>query len=168
MAGRISRAIASNEKYRMSLTIADIARMRREATIKANKLLEDSLTPLQKISLQYSKEFYVISSKGRRFNIKCQGGLHGPFPTRNIHLTVGNDLYRFCLHINDINVPFADTYLAQKLLIESDEDYFLHLASRYRVSPLGLVCEYFGIPHYKKINNVPVPDIIMDFTDFTL
>jgi hypothetical protein len=128
-----------------------------QARQKALRLLEDNLNPAQKHQLHSYHSFRVTSSKGRKYTIDCTSIV------TNISRREDDDYtaYRFCLYIQDGVIPRADTFLAQKLLIESDEDYFLHLATRYKISRnnitslLSLHCEYVGTPYCKKLIDMP-------------
>jgi hypothetical protein len=106
---------------------------------KARKLLINNLNRTQKDELARLKYFHVTSSKGRQFKIDC---------TR-FSTNIFSGAYLYCLLIKDPSIPYADTILAQKLLIESDEDYFLHLATRYKVIAGIWLCEYRGTPMFR-------------------
>ena len=94
---------------------------------RAEKLLHESLSPIQLDELQKDGHFHldVLSRDGdsRRYRIK-RGRV------RNVQQVdaSGRVLKHFCIHPRE-EVPDADTMLAQKLLLESMEQEFLRIAN---------------------------------------
>lgn len=105
---------------------------RRKAAIeRARELLVASLTPEQREQYDANMEFIVFGQKtGRRYLIKDGrvGNVHEldkadglwPFPHRARR--------QYCAHPS-MMVPNADTMLAQKLMLECNEQDFLDLAN---------------------------------------
>lgn len=88
---------------------------------RAKRLLYSCLTNYQKRTYRQNKWFHVTSNKGRKYRIS-----HGD--TMNITLIEkGKPTKKYCIHPR--NVPVEDTMLAQKLLIETNEDQFLKVAN---------------------------------------
>ena len=97
------------------------ARCRAQDT--AMELLRLCLSKEQRDSLAEQELFIVTSNKGRRWRIKANG------QSGNVELLdiAGNPLGRYCAHPPD--VPDADAWLAQKLVLETDEDRWLRTAN---------------------------------------
>lgn len=96
-------------------------RKREEANARAEKLFLSRLTPLQLQEFQRSKEFPVQGGKGTWYRINCTKF------SGNVQRV--SDGIRFCA--GPFGLPAYDFWLAQKLLIESDEDAFLKVARQY-------------------------------------
>jgi hypothetical protein len=97
----------------------DIAAMRKSAAERAERLLEACLTSGQREQLQKTGWFVVYSKSGRGYQIR-RG--------RARNVVEVNTRRTYCCHPVE-NVPDADTMLAQKLMIETQEDEFLRLAN---------------------------------------
>lgn len=96
---------------------------------KAKRLLYSHLTDYQKRMYRKKRYFHVVSEKGRKYRI-CHGD------TQNIYLLEnGKPAKRFCAHPH--NVPVEDAMLAQKLMLETDEQRFLRVANESPV-PYGM------------------------------
>jgi hypothetical protein len=97
-----------------------------QAEAKARDLLLASLTPDQRASLHAVRWFVVEGKSGRRYRV------HDGHVMGNVDvLEEGRVLYRLCGHIGDTDMPLADHLLAQKLMLEADEDAFLQIANRH-------------------------------------
>ena len=94
---------------------------------KARKLLLEHLRPEQAASFEKDEHFEVLAMSGRRYRIKLGWG--GNSEELNDVRKVVN---RFCIHPRE-QVPHHDNMLAQKLLIEHDEERFLDIANRTAV-----------------------------------
>jgi hypothetical protein len=97
----------------------DYAAVRKAAAERAERLLEACLTSGQREQLQKNGWFVVYSKSGRAYQIR-RG--------RARNVVEVNTRRTYCCHPVD-NVPDADTMLAQKLMIESQEDEFLRTAN---------------------------------------
>lgn len=104
------------------------ARWKREAEEKekakkrAEELLLSFLTPEQRDELERLNHFHLIVGE-RKYRIK-RGR------SRNIELldASGKPVEKLCAHPRDY-IPDADTMLAQKLMLETDEEAFLKMAN---------------------------------------
>lgn len=96
-------------------------RKQQEANLRAEQLFLSRLTPFQLNEFQRSKEFPVRGSKGTRYRINCTH--------QNGNVQRVSDGIKFCA--GPFGLPAYDFWLAQKLLIESDENAFLKVARQY-------------------------------------
>jgi hypothetical protein len=105
---------------------------RTDAELKARELLLRSLTPEQRASIERHKWFLVEGRSGRLYRIRDQGHAVANIDVVERDL-LGQDrvLHRLCGHLDDGGIPIADHMLAQKLMLEADEDAFLRLANRH-------------------------------------
>ena len=104
-------------------------RQRAEAAAKrAEGLLWEHLTDEQRAEYRRSKSFVVKGCHTKRsYRVRCGGGL-----VANVHELddKGDTQRRLCAHIsNAYGAPNADHYLAQKLLLEHQEQDFLRVAN---------------------------------------
>jgi len=97
----------------------DYAAARKAAAERAEKLLEACLSSGQRESLRKSGWFVVYTKSGRAYQIR-RG--------RARNVVEVNTKRTYCCHPVD-GVPDADTMLAQKLMLEADEESFLRLAN---------------------------------------
>lgn len=99
---------------------------KRFAEKKAFELLREALEPEQQVELENRKGFIVKGNKtGTKYLIfKGRAG--------NIHVLDdnGKTKHRLCFH-PEISCPDFDTMLAQKLVLENNEDYALQIANRH-------------------------------------
>lgn len=96
---------------------------RKEAEIRARKLLEDNLSPRELQELRENKFFFVHAPSGRKY--KIEEGSHG-----NVKLVdPNNDNHLAALCAQPNGVPEGDSTLAQKLMIMCDEAAFLRVAN---------------------------------------
>ena len=91
----------------------------------AKGLLLDCLDKEQAEEFQRRTYFHVMGSKGTRFQVR-RGRTGNVGCYKNGRL----EPLKFCAHPTD-HVPDYDTMLAQKLMIETDEDAFRALANRW-------------------------------------
>ena len=102
------------------------ARKLAAADARARELLLSKLTPEQKVSFEKGQEFLVRGSKGNLYRINCTSttgnvtALRGSGPNSQVSLCAFPP-----------GVPQHDIWLAQKLILESDEDVFLKQAISY-------------------------------------
>lgn len=101
-----------------------VEKKQRELAInRAKALLLSSLTEEQAQQYDKDKSFIVIGHKTKR-KYRVRHGRAG-----NVDLLDGNRVrHRLCAH-PELNVPDQDTMLAQKLMIECNEEHFLNLAN---------------------------------------
>lgn len=97
--------------------------------IRARNLLLAHLTPAQRKTF-IDNEWFVVEGgqSGRRYRINAKDNL-----VANIDALGPDDRveHRLCGHCDPSVVPLADHLLAQKLMLEADEDEFLKLANRH-------------------------------------
>lgn len=94
-----------------------------EADERAEILLHEHLTLDQIDMLEKMREFLVMGSRGNRYLIRR--GRAGNVLGLDEH---GKPVRRYCAHPAE-SVPDPDTMLAQKLMLEIDEDSFLRVAN---------------------------------------
>ena len=104
----------------------EINKQRAEADDRATGLLLAHLSPDQR--KQYEKdqffEVHVADKKGiRRYRVT-----HGWAGNVFLVDAQGKKIKKFCIHSTK-SVPYADNLLAQKLLLEADEERFLSIAN---------------------------------------
>lgn len=101
-----------------------------QADIKARDLLLRALTPDQRASLERDKWFVVEGKSGHRYRVRDVG-----HTVANIDVLDKSNrlLHRLCGHIRERDIPLADHLLAQKLMLEADEEAFVRLANRHAV-----------------------------------
>ena len=99
------------------------------AVIRSYQRLYESLNDEQQQMLEQRDYFEFRSSRGRAWRIYCNSGYMG-----NVYCLTTGQLY--CCHIGssvrdwsgDTSWPYYDHFLAQALLIRTNEDAFLRLA----------------------------------------
>jgi len=123
---------AREERTRLIAEEARAARQaedeRRNAALdRAQQLLLEHLTPEQRDTVRTLKWFIVMGGRTRtKYRIHTDRSY-----SANIHVLDGEAVkHRLCGHIRD-GVPLPDHLLAQKLMLEHDEDEFLKLARRH-------------------------------------
>jgi hypothetical protein len=89
-----------------------------QAKKRARRLFVSKLDSTQRRSWTFRRRVEVVASSGRRYTMK-------PYGTFNIW----TDTELFCVHV-DGNVPNYDKLLAQRLLLEADEQLFIAVANR--------------------------------------
>ena len=90
---------------------------------KAEKLLQSTLDDKQKEELRTKGHFHCKSNKGVIYRIKR--GTHGN--VSKLDPTGTKEVESLCIQPD--NVPAQDAMLAQKLMIENDEDSFRRIAN---------------------------------------
>jgi len=93
---------------------------------KARELLLSALSPGQRYNLTRHGWFEVISNKGHRWVIRADVG---------VSYNVYHNRYKYCAHIRGGSVPKDDHLLAQALMLRTDENQFLRIANKQRISP---------------------------------
>lgn len=97
---------------------------REAAELKAERLLIECLSLRQRLQYEKHKAF-IVHGRRARYRIR-------PGRTANVDVigANGNIKHRLCAHPN-VNVPYADVMLAQKLWLEDAEDVFLRVANEH-------------------------------------
>ncbi len=106
-----------NAEIRASQAILEAAKE------KAEKLLQSALDDKQKEELKVKGHFHCKSNKGVIYRIKR--GTHGN--VKKLDPTGTKEVESLCIQPD--NVPAQDAMLAQKLMIENDEDSFRRIAN---------------------------------------
>lgn len=98
------------------------------ATERAKRLLESMLSVREREQYQREQFFDVIGQHSKR-RYRVRQGTHG-----NVRLLdeSGREVSSFCAQPN--GVPAEDAMLAQKLMLETDERAFLHVANERRLT----------------------------------
>jgi hypothetical protein len=95
-----------------------------QADDRAVRTLLEHLTPLQKEQYAKDKFFEVVSATSRRrYRIS-----HGWAGNITVFDEQDRQVEKLCIHPSK-QVPYADNLLAQKLLLEADEEKFLKIAN---------------------------------------
>jgi hypothetical protein len=99
-----------------------------KAKVRARSLLDSVLTLEQRQFMERHGYIPVVGSKGRRYHIRTTGGASG-----NVALVDEKEavLGRFCAHPTSAHgsIPTEDSFVAQLLHLQDDEDDFLHKAN---------------------------------------
>lgn len=107
---------------------AEAARVQAAATDRAMELLKAHLTPAQRKTFDENKWFIVEGGKTKQqYRIHARGSV-------SANVDVVGEKYRLCAHAEYSSMPYADHLLAQKVMLELDEDAFLRIANRHPVS----------------------------------
>lgn len=107
------------------------AEERQAAEAKAEALLLEHLTPEQRDSYTRKKEFEVQTESGRRYRLR-----HGWAGNVDELDENGRAVNRLCIH-PAVHVPNPDNLLAQKLLLQWDEERFRKIANHTRLQALA-------------------------------
>lgn len=101
------------------------AAARRIAIAKADQLLESVLDEVQRQHFKATDSFLVVGRSGKLYRIRRgrSGNVDEVEPN-------GRVVQRYCAHPVEF-VPDGDTMVAQKLMLECDEDAFLRMANRH-------------------------------------
>lgn len=112
----------------VALTAPAVRRHTPEAETRARDLLLQHLSPEQRSTFKRHKWFVVEGGRtGKRYRVRDLGHLRG-----NVDVLDGERVdHRLCGHADQNVVPLEDNLLAQKLMLEADEDEFLALANRH-------------------------------------
>lgn len=102
-------------------------RKRIEAEARAEKLLLENLDLKQRLDYEKSKSFVVHGQAGWRFRIRA-----GRMGNVDAIDKTGRVKHRLCAHPN-VMLPNCDTMLAQKLLLEDNQDAFIRIANKHAV-----------------------------------
>jgi hypothetical protein len=124
VAAEHAAALAHRAQEERARIEAESARIE-AARARAHALLLSHLTPAQRQTFETNKWFVVEGGRSKtRYRVRshaCAG---------NIELLDGERVtHRLCGHC-DHTIPLGDQLLAQKLMLELDEDEFLKLANR--------------------------------------
>ncbi len=118
--------IAAEERFfeeELARQTAPIIAARAKVTARAESLLLSALTPDQTKDFRKTSEFTVISKDGKR-TYRITYGIAGNV----ILIEKGKPVARYCIH--PTGIPTEDVMLAQKLMLETDEESFLRIANR--------------------------------------
>ncbi len=116
------QAVAEEARARWAEESARRQAVEAEARRRARILLEENLSADQRAQLHDNDWFEVVTPKG---TYRIHNGRSGNV-TR---FRDGRATDRYCIHPTEL-VPNEDTMLAQKLLLDHDEDAFLRIANR--------------------------------------
>ena len=129
--GEQVREAQRRAQEQQALDTARYAQVRIEQTAanqRAEKLLQETLTPKERVELA-EKGFFTLESiskrDGQRRLYRISRGR-----SRNVHQVDDNGrvIKTLCAHPMAL-VPDADTMLAQKLMLQADQDEFLRIAN---------------------------------------
>ncbi len=101
-------------------------RVNAEATERSRVLLLEHLTPTQRETIEKNGWFVVEGGKSKqKYRIRTQSA------AMNIDVIDGDKVkHRLCAHLPS-DIPHYDHFLAQKLMLEADEDHFHTVARRH-------------------------------------
>jgi hypothetical protein len=129
---QVREAEAGLQQVHQQISQPHVRSSRQQVELKARELLLEQLTPEQRASLEQHNWFLVRGQSGRHYRIRDQGDVIANIEVFDSDL-LGHErvLHRLCGHIGEVGLPVADHLLAQKLMLEADEDAFLRLANRH-------------------------------------
>lgn len=103
-----------------------------EAKRRARELLLEHLTPAQRETFRTNLWFIVEGRRsGQRYRIHAKGSLAANVDVLRSEPTGPEVSHRLCAHCELGTIPLGDQLLAQKLMLEFDEDHFLRIANRH-------------------------------------
>lgn len=149
--GRPGTEVDQAERQRQ---IAEAEAARKEAQERALELLRAHCNEAQRESLERHSLIDVVGSRGRTYRLRM-GRTHNVY---GMVLRLGQliRVAEFCGHVEEA-VPNADNILAQKLLIECDEDAFWRSSNRWALAE-GSHRHFVSGPSYQT-PNLPDPVI---------
>ena len=100
----------------------------RAAEARANELLCEHLTPAQKKTYTDNGWFVIEGGKTKTKYRINSGHLVGNVDVLD---NQNRKTHRLCAHVRQGSVPFGDQLLAQKIMLEHDEDAFIRVANRH-------------------------------------
>jgi hypothetical protein len=131
--------LAPNSEYeaRLARELAAVTKGTAEkaaAEGRADALLKCLLAADQRAQYDREQAFEVLTCReGRTRRYRLRRGFAG-----NVYLLdeSGREIEKFCIHTSQ-DIPVADNLIAQKLLLEGDEEAFLRIANRSIPNPAG-------------------------------
>jgi hypothetical protein len=107
---------------------------RKLAEERAEELLKEHLTDEQREMYERVKKFHVITEKGKRYEIDCSNKkrMHNVYELDD----KGIRKIEHCIYQGNWG-PLGDNYLAQKLMLETDEEAFRRIANQTRLQICG-------------------------------
>lgn len=98
----------------------------KDASVKAKELLLEHLTPSQRRTLEEKGWFLITGGKSGKIYRLSSRSIAGNVEEMSKE---GKALARYCCHL-DHRYPTHDHHLAQKIMLEHNEEEFLRLANR--------------------------------------
>jgi hypothetical protein len=95
---------------------------------RALDLLLEHLTPAQRETFHKNSWFIVEGRSMRQYRIHARGSLVANVDVLDSKMKT---IHRLCAHCDLHTIPLGDQLLAQKLMLEFDEDAFLQIANRH-------------------------------------
>lgn len=136
-AARLRRIISERDQAMAAQRAAEEKRKReyeaeqarvKAAAQRAEELLIEHLTPEQQKQYKDNKWFVIEGGKTKqKYRIRA-GTLVANVDVLN---DTGRAQHRLCAHARPGSVPMGDQLLAQKIILETDEDAFLRIANRH-------------------------------------
>lgn len=125
---RVQQLIAGHQSVADERRSRQRAHMRGEAHRRAAELLLEHLSPAQRKTFVDNKWFIVVGASDARYRIRDNNGS----VVANIDVLDSEDTItaRLCGHAQ-LGIPHADQLLAQKMMLECDEEAFLRVANRH-------------------------------------
>lgn len=105
---------------------------RQAADRKAEELLAEHLAPEQREQYRTNKSFEVVLKARFGLGSKRYRINHGWSGNVALLDKDGREVERYCIHHREL-IPVPDLLLAQKLMLETDEEQFLKIANRTRL-----------------------------------
>lgn len=106
---------------------AEMARHSEDARERARALLLRHLSEEQRESYLQYRSFVVVGASRTRYRVHDQGHMVGNIVVLDHE---NRPSHRLCGHCKS-DIPMGDQLLAQKLMLEADEETFLRLANRH-------------------------------------
>jgi hypothetical protein len=124
---------------------AELGRHSEAAMARSRELLLEHLTPAQRESFERNKWFVIEGGKSRqRYRIRAAAHMvanidvldvpTGFMLSEEAAIDSAKVRHRLCAHCRLDEVPLFDQLLAQKLMLEFDEERFLSLANHHRAA----------------------------------
>jgi hypothetical protein len=129
------RTAAEIERDRLAAERREQERKEREkqqraAVARSTELLREWLDEKERQRFDREKKFHVVAQSGRRYEIDVSKRQHNVFELD----AKGKRIVEHCILANAFDLPLADNALAQKLLLEADEDQFRRIANQTRLA----------------------------------
>lgn len=102
----------------------------RAAVARSTELLREWLDEKERERFDKHKRFHVVTASGRRYEVDCTKRQHNVFELDE----KGKRVVEHCIYANAFDLPLPDNALAQKLLLETNEDEFRRIANQTRLA----------------------------------
>lgn len=122
-------------------------KMKAAAEARARMLLLAHLNDEQRKTYERSQHFDVVSNNDRTWRILTGMGQSGNV----LYMEDERKIASYCCYVRDYEIPLHDHFLAQKIVLETNENYWLEiavLAERFRYDTSGTLPTLLPAPIY--------------------